>query len=129
MSAADAARWLAFAEDDLRAAELVLADEALAPRIACWHAQQAAEKAVKAVLVAQSVDFPFTHDLDALARLLPPGSRVAGSAADLAALSEWAVEARYPGDWPDVMRTEAQRAVADARLLMDGARSDLGAER
>ena len=44
-----------------------------APRHACWLSQQAAEKALKAALVLERVEFPFTHDLDALRNLLRCG--------------------------------------------------------
>ncbi len=36
----------------------------------CFDAQQAAEKALKAVLLARNVAFPFTHDLSRLVTLL-----------------------------------------------------------
>ena len=35
--------------------------------------------------------------------------------ADLAELTQWAVETRYPGDWPEAIRSEAEaRAVHDS---------------
>jgi HEPN domain-containing protein len=62
-----------FAEEDLRTAESLLDDEELVPRHACWLAQQAAEKALKAGLVFHQIAHPFRHDLDALRNLLPEG--------------------------------------------------------
>lgn len=47
---AEAERWLRYAREDLQAAE-VLAERGVAPRQACFHAQQAAEKAIKAIFV------------------------------------------------------------------------------
>jgi hypothetical protein len=44
---------------------------------------------------------PFWHNLDALRNLLPPGWSVKQEHPDLAELTAWAVEARYPGDWPE----------------------------
>jgi HEPN domain-containing protein len=44
-SAQDAARWIAKAEDDLGVATLVLDSSIGARWAACFHAQQAAEKA------------------------------------------------------------------------------------
>jgi HEPN domain-containing protein len=56
-------RWLHLAHEDLAAAEH-LADAAHLPhRVACLMAQQAAEKAIKAVLVAEDMDPPKLHDL------------------------------------------------------------------
>lgn len=67
----EAQRWLRYSIDDLVTAELVLGNSKAAPRQACLLAQQAAEKALKAVLIFESVEFPKTHDLDALRNLVP----------------------------------------------------------
>lgn len=124
---AEARRWIRFAEEDLHQAEHILEQEDFVPRHPCWLAQQAAEKAMKAVLIAASIRFPRTHDLDHLHTLVPSGRAVGGTAADLSALSEYAVDARYPGDWPDVTAEDAHAAVSDARLLVRAAQSDVPA--
>ena len=54
----EARRWLAFARDDLAAAEHAVASGDGAPRIGCYHAQQAGEKAIKAGLVYLQIRFP-----------------------------------------------------------------------
>ncbi len=59
------ARWLAHARSDLALAKLGLHQDVFPEQI-CFHAQQAAEKAFKAVLLHCRVDFPFTHDLSEL---------------------------------------------------------------
>lgn len=71
----DPAEWLAFAEADLNAAKLLLADATVPIRIACFHAQQAAEKAIKTVLVIEKTVFRRTHDLLVLAALMSDASR------------------------------------------------------
>jgi len=114
---AEAQRWLRYAREDLAAAERLLADPRSVPRHICWLAQQAAEKALKAALVLEGVDFPWRHDLDALRNLLPAGWAVKVEQPDLAELTEWAVEARYPGDWPEATVEDAARAVATARAV------------
>ena len=63
--------WLRFSEEDLQVASRLMTGASTAPRHACWLSQQAAEKALKAALVLEQIDFPFTHDLDALRNLLP----------------------------------------------------------
>ncbi|MCY4615587.1 MAG: HEPN domain-containing protein [Chloroflexi bacterium] len=40
---------------------------------ACFHSQQAAEKALKAALVLEGIEFPYVHDLTRLRNLLPRG--------------------------------------------------------
>jgi len=56
-------------------------------------------------LVLEGIDFPFTHDLNALRNLLPDSWPVR---ADLAELTGWAVQARYPGEWPDPSAAELE---------------------
>ena len=66
---AEALRWLEFARRDLRIVAALHADPTLFTA-ACVHAQQAAEKSLKAVLVLHDLPVPFTHDLAYLRRLL-----------------------------------------------------------
>jgi HEPN domain-containing protein len=114
-----------FAEEDLRTAESLLDDEELVPRHACWLAQQAAEKALKAGLVFHQIAHPFRHDLDALRNLLPEGWETKQEQPDLAELTEWAVEARYPGDSAEAIVDDARGAVAQARSVYESVRVDL----
>lgn len=110
-------RWLAYARDDLRAAE-ELKDTEIPARISSFHAQQAAEKALKAVFVLEQVDFPYTHDLVQLVEALPPGWAIGPSTAELADLSRRAVEARYPMlDEPD--SGDAESALRTASTLLE----------
>ena len=88
------------------------------PRHACWLAQQAAEKALKAILVFASIEPPRSHDLDLLRNLAPAGWQLKTSLSDLAELSQWAVEARYPRDWTEVALPHAAQAVNQARQVI-----------
>ena len=117
--------WLRYAQEDLQTAETLLAQKGIPPRHICWLAQQAAEKAMKTILVFLQVDFPKIHDLDALRNLLPNGWKVKTEHPDLADLSEWAVEARYPGDWPEAGEAEAASAVEKARGILKSVSDDL----
>ena len=115
----EALRWLRFSGEDLDVAQRLLTSLPSAPRHVCSLAQQAAEKALKAALVLEGVEFPFSHDLDALRNLLPSTWQVRSDHADLAELTEWAVETRYPGDWPEPGDADAERAEAEARAVHD----------
>jgi len=129
MSGADprqeARRWLRYAHQDLGTAELLLGQPSVAPRQACWLAQQAAEKGLKAALVFLQIEYPKRHDLDVLRNLLPAGWQVKEEHPQLGALTEWAVEARYPGDWSEATETEAQTAVTQARAVWERVCADL----
>ena len=115
----EALRWLRFSGEDLSVGARLMSGAPTAPRHACWLSQQAAEKALKAALILEEVDFSYTHDLDALRNLLPDGWAVRDTHADMAELTEWAVETRYPGDWPEHTDADATRAVSQARALYD----------
>ena len=62
--------WLRKAASDLRTIEAAIGVGAF--DTACFHAQQAAEKALKAYLIHCEVEFPFTHNLTKLANLCTP---------------------------------------------------------
>ena len=117
-------RWLRYAREDLAGAETLLEQRVIVPRHICWLAQQAAEKALKAILVFLALDFPRRHDLDALRNLVPNDWQVKTEHADLATLTEWAVEARYPGDWPDATEADARAAVEQARAVGESIQAD-----
>lgn len=112
-------RWLRYAREDLQVAEVAMTQLGAVPRISCVHAQQAAEKAIKAALVALDIDFPRRHGLNELRGLLPEGWLVALNPADLDSLSIWAIEARYPGDLPDATPEDASQAAELARRVVE----------
>lgn len=118
-------RWLRFALEDLREAQRLADLPNVVPRHPAWLAQQAAEKALKAVLVFEQIAFPRTHNLSTLFNLIPARWRLKDVAADLERLTEFAVESRYPADVPDITDEEARMAVGDAARLVNAANSDL----
>jgi HEPN domain-containing protein len=76
----------------------------------CFHAQQCAEKALKAVLTANQVYFRYTHDLGELTNLLE-GADIASpfSAEEFQRLTPSAVELRYDEGIPLLTREEADQ--------------------
>lgn len=117
MNAPEAERWLAYARSDLDAGYALLRNPDHYPRQVCFLAQQAAEKALKTALVLLEIEFPFTHDLDRLRDLLPEGWRVKSEHPDLADLTIWAIQARYPGDMPEVVEADARAALQTAAAI------------
>jgi HEPN domain-containing protein len=116
---------LRYAKEDLAAAEALHREPVASPRHACWLAQQGAEKALKAALIALQVDYPRSHDLDLLLRMLPAHWNTHQQVSDLSELSEWSIEARYPGEWPEPSIADASAAVAQARAVVDVIITDL----
>lgn len=115
---ADPIEWLRFAQDDLAAARLLLTDAELPPRLACFHAQQAGEKALKASLIYEGIEFRRTHDLVVLVTLQPEPLRSSVGELDLQRLQQGAVDARYPADLPDVTAGQAVAALAIAERIV-----------
>ena len=114
---ADTARWLRYAEEDLITAETFLGHPHVPPRQVCWHAPQAAEKALKAVLIFLQIDFRRTHDLNVLRGLLPKSWQLKTTLPNLEGLNRWAVETRYPNDVRETTETDASGAVEQARAV------------
>lgn len=94
----ECARWLRFADEDLGEAQQLIRLPRYVPRHACFLAQQAAEKALKAVLIFLGLDVPHLHNLNALRNFVPNSWPLTQEHPDLTDLTEWAIEARYPGD-------------------------------
>jgi HEPN domain-containing protein len=100
-SAQEARKWLSKAGDDFAVASMISSNPSTVNWAACYHAQQAAEKALKAILVLLGIDFPRTHSLERILDLIPEAHREAFDRGCLGALSVWAVAGRYPEDIED----------------------------
>jgi len=78
----------------------------------CFNAQQAAEKALKAVCLAQGLDIPKTHSLIHLMDILEAtGCKIPKSVGDADILTQYAVQSRYPSIMEEVSRTEYKEAL------------------
>jgi len=122
-----AAEWLRYASTDLRAAQAlrVLAGQEWT---VCFHAQQAAEKALKGYLAYLAVDdIPRTHDLGVLAELAVQHGGVAPPADAARLLSAYAVGPRYPGP-PSPTAEDASEAIASAERVYSFAEKQTAVE-
>ena len=92
----------------------------------CFDAQQAAEKAIKAVLLRLGVRFPYTHDLAGLVDLITKtGRKIPNAVKDADRLTRYAVVTRYPGVIEPVTRLEYQRAVKIAEAVIHWAEKQI----
>jgi HEPN domain-containing protein len=113
-------QWLGKAGEDFLTAELIVANDLPAYWTASFHAQQTAEKALKALLTYYQIDFMKTHSIGELLQLAEPV--VSGISNELDAardLTEYAVRDRYPGPESGVTRATAREHVAIARTVLD----------
>jgi len=119
------AEWIEKAEGDFRTAgrESGSTDQPNYDAV-CFHSQQCAEKYVKAFLVEAETAFPKSHDLTRLLDLgLPIDSSLEEIRPELARLTDYAVEFRYPGQSAD--RELAQHALEDCRTVRARVRARL----
>lgn len=112
--------WLHRARSDLNLARLSRPEGVLLEDL-CFHAQQAAEKALKAVLVANSVAVPNIHSIRRLIDLLPAKLDTLGEVQDAAGLTDYDVSSRYPGDFEPVDEDEHREAVRLAEAVVSWA--------
>jgi HEPN domain-containing protein len=85
----------------------------------CLDAQQAAEKAIKAVLLARRVKFPYVHDLDELLGLVREnGIEIPSTVGPAGLLSRYAFSTRYPGTAKAVTEQQHQEALAVAEAVV-----------
>lgn len=105
--------WWRKGDSDLENARMCV-EAGRALDTACFHAQQAAEKHLKAYLSLKRIDFPFLHNLAALVEICEGEDEAFGAIRKPAeSLTPYAVEARYDEDfWPDL--NTARTAVRQA---------------
>lgn len=117
LDADDPRRWLVFAQSDLR-----LARKGHIPGVRleglCYLSQQAAEKAVKAVLMHHKIHFPKTHQIQTLLEFLPLDLTLPAFIRNAADLSDYAVEGRYPQNFEDITRAEYISALKKAEAVV-----------
>jgi HEPN domain-containing protein len=108
--------FLRKAASDLAAARTLAAAPDQQDDVVGFHAQQAVEKSLKAVVTIRSLEIPLTHDIDLLLRLLEAGvEKPPDEFQEAKSLSPWAVEMRY-GEMDAVLDRAAAIRIAGAVL-------------
>lgn len=115
----DPREWLKRAKSSLAKAQKGIDIPGVCLEDLCFDAQQAAEKALKGLLIHLQQDFPYVHDLaQLLARLEKAGQDVPDRIKKAAELTDYAVATRYPGAFEPVTRQEYDEAVAIAEEVV-----------
>ncbi len=87
-------------------------DTEIADEMAGFHAQQAVEKRIKAVLTAHEIPYKKSHELGYLVGLIDENKIDAPTALEQAdTLTDWAVEFRYGGEEPPALDRDAALAL------------------
>lgn len=115
----DPREWLRFAHSDLNLAMKVRGDPDILPHTIAFHAQQAVEKAIKAMLIHARIRFPFTHDLAQLFELYRGAQHsVPVASTELEELTPYAGHRRYPGWIHQPGPAEVQRLISLAEKIV-----------
>ena len=127
-------QWINKAEQDLAAARVLLESGLEHYENVGFHAQQAAEKYIKAFLVRHQIEFPKTHDLARLQGLVAQANQdLAGRLALADALTPYGVEFRYPSELGVVSQDQGKEALQVAEqvqvLVLESLKTYLNAGR
>ncbi len=121
----DVRAWVQKAEEDFQVALILSRQKKKLTNSICFHAQQSAEKYLKAFLVQRRVAFPKTHDLLRLLQLCQKQDVLLQSLHPLLEmLNAYSVMPRYPGEEPTA--EEAKEAVKIAKEVRQLLRRCLG---
>jgi len=119
------ADWIAKADLDFDTTVRLLAEERFRDIVA-FHAQQAAEKYLKALLTRRQIEFPKTHVIRRLLiLLLPVEPGIAEELDDANWLSPYGAEIRYPGDRSETVPGDQVRAQQLAHKVRDAVMATL----
>ncbi len=122
------AAWVEKAEHDLLVIRNNLSADEVPWDMVCFHAQQAAEKLLKAFLVHGGLLPPRTHDLVALlGECVELEAALGGLEDDCKLLTTYAAETRYPDDFYEPDEKEARRAHEAALSIRSAILEELAA--
>ena len=86
----------------------------------CFQAQQAAEKAIKGLMLHFDVRFPYVHDLGLLLDEFEKGGiTIPDDVRECVDLTPYAFQTRYPGDYEPVTEEDYHRAIEQANAVVD----------
>jgi len=118
--------WLDRARSDLQLGRVALNTPGVMSEDVCFHAQQSAEKSLKALLTYLNADFPRTHVLEVLLDLLKGyGVNVPSIVDEAFELTQYAVQTRYPGEWEPVTQEEAIIALERASVVLNWVQGEM----
>lgn len=115
----EVAAWLGKSASDARIARAAVEIEGPLWDQACFHAQQSAEKALKALFVAHDLDVPRTHDLVFLMERVAEREPTVSSLLETASgLAQHAVTPRYPSFLAPETESDAREALDAAAAII-----------
>jgi HEPN domain-containing protein len=111
--------WFARGNDDIRAAEILLKGQGT-PNTICFHAQQTAEKYLKGFISYHEKHVRKIHDLSALLTIcININQSFESLEKDAQFLSQFYTESRYPDDYIEFQREDAEEAFDAAQKIKE----------
>lgn len=112
-------RWFIKADNDYRTAKVLLKTEPALTDNICYHAQQMAEKYLKAFLVYSDLHVEQIHYLPRLVELCGKADSEFMELMEIAReITDYSTSGRYPDDWSEIPLPEAQEAIDNAEKVM-----------
>lgn len=111
--------WFARGDDDIYAAEILLKEQ-VTPNTICFHLQQATEKYLKGFIAHHEKHVRKIHDLNVLLTICIDINRHFESLKkDAQFLSQFYTESRYPDDYVEFKRKDAEDALESAKKIKE----------
>ncbi|MFA6924343.1 MAG: HEPN domain-containing protein [Bacteroidales bacterium] len=109
----DYSEWISKAEEDLTTCRALMDIEYPPFSVICYHAQQMAEKYIKAYLTFKEIEFKKTHDIILLLDeyCISDDDEFNNIRDDAFILSDYSINTRYPGDYFPLNRNDADEAI------------------
>jgi HEPN domain-containing protein len=77
----------------------------------CFQLQQAAEKALKGLLIYYGVEPEFTHNVEILLKQLKKFIDIPENIKETVRLAIYAVQTRYPGEYDEITKEEYEKSI------------------
>jgi HEPN domain-containing protein len=116
----DYEKWFQKAENDLLNIKNNLSAENIPADTCCFHAQQAAEKYLKAYLISRNISFPKTHDLKFLLKSCTEmNTNFSSIQLPVYSLITYGIIPRYPDETEELTFEDAQHAYDNAIIIKE----------
>jgi HEPN domain-containing protein len=114
----DPRAWMTRAYSNLRLAENGRSQDVMLEDL-CFNAQQATEKALKAVCLLKGLEFPKTHSIVRLLDIIESGGvTIPETVKDADILTQYAVQTRYPSPVEEITEEEYEEALSLAARVL-----------
>ena len=126
----EALDWIKRAKSNLALAQKTLKDEyevfggEIFFEELCYELQQCAEKSIKSIFIKHNLEFPKTHNIDQLIKLLKLNSiNFPDNLLDVSFMTQYAVRTRYPDDIRKITEEEYLEALEITQKVYDWAKN------